>query len=223
LLSNNVKLTPVIGIGAGGHAKVVIEILRLVGGYDFVGLLDANPETWGTRLMGVGVLGDDVLLAKLYQEGVRCVFIGKGAVGDTGTRKRLYQEAQRLGFEVVRAVHPQAIVSSSAEIGNGPTVMAGAVINAAAHIGDNVIINTGAIVEHDCVVESHVHVATGARLAGGVRVGEGAHIGMGASIKQGITISRQAIVGAGAVVVRDVPDGMTVAGVPAKVLNKAGV
>lgn len=213
----------VVGFGAGGHAKVVIEILRLLGGYEFVGLLDANPEMWGTKVSAVTVLGDDALLAELYQQGARYAFIGVGSVGDTSTHKRLYEEAQRLRFEFARAVHPQAIVSCSAEIGDGPTIMAGAVINAAARVGDNVIINSGAIVEHDCVISSHAHVATGARLAGGVRVGEGAHVGIGATIRQGLSISRNAIVGAGAVVIEDVPEGATVVGVPARVLKKAEV
>ena len=213
-------MTRIVGLGAGGHAKVVIEILRLLGGYEFAGLLDANAELRGNEISGVTVLGSDLLLPELHQQGVRWVFIGVGSVGDISRRRRLYQEAQSLGFAVAPAQHPQAIVSSSAEIGEGPTIMAGTVINAGARIGDNVIINTGAIVEHDCVIGSHVHVATGARLAGGVVVGAGSHIGMGASIKQGVTIGREAIVGAGAAVIRDVPEGMTVAGVPAKVLNK---
>ena len=210
----------VIGLGAGGHAKVVIEILRLLGNYEFAGLLDPKPELRGTDLLGVRVLGDDTLLAELFQQDVRYAFIGLGTVGDTNPRKRLYEEAQRVGFKVARAVHPQAVISQSAQMGDGPTVMAGAVINAATCVGDNVIVNTGAIVEHDCVIGNHAHIATGARLAGGVRVGEGAHIGIGASIRQGINISRNAIVGAGAVVIDDVPEGATVVGVPAKVLKK---
>jgi sugar O-acyltransferase (sialic acid O-acetyltransferase NeuD family) len=210
----------VVGLGAGGHAKVVIEILRLVGGYELIGLLDENPKLWGTRLSEVNVLGADALLPELYQQGARGFFIGLGSVGDSTPRQRLYEEARRAGFDGACAIHPRAIVSASAEIGDGPTVMAGAVINADAHIGDNVIINSGAIVEHDCLVGSHVHIATGARLAGGVRVDQGAHIGLGASVKQGITIGRYAIVGAGAVVVRDVPDGAVVAGVPARILKR---
>ena len=211
----------VVGLGAGGHAKVVIEILRLRGGHEFVGLLDANPELQGTELCGVTVLGDDSHLAELYRQGARGFFIGVGSVGNSSRRRRLYEQALQAGFAPARAVHPQAIVSGGAEIGNGPTVMAGAVINAAARIEDNVIVNTGAIVEHDCVIESHAHVASGACLGGGVRVGEGAHIGLGASVRQGIKIGRNAIVGAGAVVIEDVPEDVTVVGVPAKILKEA--
>ena len=206
----------VVGLGAAGHAKVIIEILRLRAEYDLFGLLDANPKLSGQQLCGIEILGDDGLLSDLYLQGIRHAFIGVGSVGDATTRKELFIKLKDLGFDLVTAVHPQAVVSSSARIGEGPMVMANAVVNADAQIGDNVIINTGAIVEHDCVVEDHVHLATGARLAGGVTVREGSHIGLGASIKQGVIIGRGAIVGAGAVVIDEVPEGATVVGVPAR-------
>lgn len=209
----------VVGLGAGGHAKVVLEILRLLDGYECVGLLDANTELHGTQVLGFDVIGDDALMAEFYEQGTRCAFVGVGTIGNPGARIRVYEEAKRLGFEFARAIHPQAIVSPSAEIGDGPTVMAGAVINAAALIGDNVIINTGAVVEHDCIIGSHAHVATGARLASSVRVGNAAHIGIGASIKQGLNIGENAVVGAGAAVIEDVRAGTTVGGVPARVLK----
>ncbi len=211
----------VIGLGAGGHAKVVMEILKLVGGYELVGLLDPKQELWNTRVSGIPVLGDDNLLPKLYNGGVRHAFIGLGTIGDTNPRRELYEKARSYGFQIVRAIHPQAIVSSSAVIGDGPTIMAGAIINANARLGDNVIVNTGAIVEHDCIVGNHVHIATGAQLASTVHVGEGSHIGLGASIRQCIHIGRNAIVGAGAVVIDNVPDNVVVVGVPARILRKA--
>jgi len=210
----------VVGLGAGGHAKVVIEILQLMGGYELVGLLDPKKELWNTEVLGVPVLGGDDLLPKLYKEGVRHAFIGLGTVGDTRPRRELYEKACSYGFQIVRAIHPQATVSSSAVIGDGPTIMASALINAAAKLGDNVIVNTGAIIEHDCVIGDHVHIATGARLASVVHVGNGSHIGLGASIRQCICIGRNAIVGAGAVVVEDVPDDVVVAGVPARISRR---
>ena len=212
-------MVEVIGLGAGGHAKVVIETLRLIGGCELTGLLDARRELWGTTVLGIPVLGGDELLADLYARGVRHAFIGVGTVGDTAPRRRLYEEVRRRGFEVVRAIHPGATIAPTAEIGDGPTIMAGVVINAAARLGDNVIVNTGAIIEHDCVVKDHVHVATGARLSGEVIVDEGAHIGLGASIRQETRIGRNAVVGAGAVVVHDVPDEVVVVGVPARILR----
>lgn len=212
----------VIGLGAGGHAKVVAEILRLSDDYEFIGLLDPRQELWNTEVLGIPVLGDDSLLPELYERGIRYAFIGLGTVGDTRPRRLLYEKTRRQGFQVVQAIHPQAVVAQSVKIGYGPTIMAGVVINAAAQLGDNVIVNTGAIIEHDCVVGNHVHIATGARLASTVHVGEGAHIGLGSSIRQRIHIGRNAIIGAGAVVVDDVPDNVVVTGIPARILKKVG-
>jgi UDP-perosamine 4-acetyltransferase len=194
----------------------VIEILRSLQGYHIVGLLDAQPELKGKSVLGVEVLGDDSMMAELKQRGVSHAFIGVGTVGDARARRELYEKVLGAGFEIVAAIHAAAVVTSSAQIGDGPTIMAGAIVNADAVIGKNVIVNTGAIVEHDCVIGDHTHVATGARLAGGVQVGPGAHIGIGAVVRQEITIGEGAIVGAGAVVVKNVPAGRTVMGVPAK-------
>lgn len=213
-------MIPVIGLGAGGHAKVVIEILRLIKEYEPVGLLDANLERLGMNVLGIPIIGDDSLLPRLFDEGARHVFIGLGAISNAAPRKRLYEMALGCGFQVIPAIHPNSVISSSAEIGNGLTVLAGAIVNADARLGDNVIVNTGAIIEHDCVLGSHVHVATGARLAGNVQVRNCTHIGAGATVIQGITIGEGALVGAGAVVVKDVAANTVVAGVPARVLRE---
>jgi sugar O-acyltransferase (sialic acid O-acetyltransferase NeuD family) len=214
------KVIPVIGLGAGGHAKVVIDILRQLGHYELVGLLDPVREYWDDEVLGVPILGDDALLPKLYDKGVRHAFVGLGSSGNVNPRKRLYEKARQTGFEVVEAIHPQTIIAVSADIGDGPTIMAGAIINAATKLGENVIVNTGAIVEHDCRVGDHVHIAPGAHISGGVQIGSCAHVGVGATIIQGVHIGASAIVGAGSVVLHDVPPNVTVVGVPARVIEK---
>jgi len=156
-----------------GKAKGLNERL-LVGNWELVGLLDQKQEMWGQKVLGVPVLGDDTIIQKLYDSGIRSAFIGLGTTGDTGPRRRLYEKARRHNLDVVQAIHPQSLVASSVIMGHGVTIMAGAVVNAAATLGDNVIINTGSIVEHDCSLRNHVHIATGAVLAGGVTVGSGA-------------------------------------------------
>jgi len=212
-------MIPVIGFGAGGHAKVVIEILRLATGFEIVGLLDRNVKLRGSDVLGVPVLGDDSFASALAARGVRHAFVGIGGTASTCARRRVFDRVRELGFDVVSAVHPSAVVSPSAVVGAGATIMAGVVVNASAMFGVDVTVNTGAVVEHDCRLGDHVHVATGARLAGGVTVLDGAHVGVGATIRQGMTIGRRSVVGAGAVVVDDVADGVIVVGVPARVLR----
>jgi len=210
----------VIGLGAGGHARVLIEILIALGTVEIVGLLDVNPRLWKTEPLGIPVLGSDELLPKLFEDGIHQVFIGVGSTGESNLRRNLFAKAQHLGFVVIACIHPSAVISPSAIFGEGPNVMAGAVVNSATRIGANVIVNTGAIIEHDCLLGDHSHVAPGARLGSAVTVGEGAHIGIGATVRQCIRIGRNSIVGAGAAVVSDVPDDIVVVGVPARPLRK---
>lgn len=210
----------VLGLGAGGHAKVIIEILRLNKSYEIIGLLDTKPELKGKSLLGLPILGSDELLPQLMHDGISHFFVGLGSIGDTKARQRLFELATQYGMNPIDVIHPQAVISPSAEFGAGITVMAGAVINASACLGVNVIVNTGSLVEHDCVIGDHVHIATGAQLASTVQIGAGAHIGAGATVRQGITIGKGAIVGAGAVVVKAVPHHIVVAGVPARLLRQ---
>jgi len=210
----------IIGFGAGGHARVMIEILRLDIHYELVGLLDPRKEFLGKSLLGVPILGDDALLSELLKKGINHFFVGLGGTGNTNPRRKLYEMARFHTMLPVNAIHPSVIISPSVRVGMGFTAMANSVVNACATIGENVILNTGAIIEHDCVIGSHVHIATGARLASTVQVGDGAHIGAGATIRQCVIIGAGAIVGAGAVVVKDVQSGMVVVGVPARPLTK---
>ena len=170
----------VIGLGAGGHARVIIEILRSNESYDLVGLLDPGPELHGLDVLGVPVLGGDDLPPALVQDNSIHFFIGLGGAGNNLPRQRLYEKALQYNMQPLRVIHPRAIISSTAEIGVGAIIMAGAVVNTCSRLGQNVIVNTNAVVEHDCMIGDHVHIAPGALLASAVRVEKGAHIGIGA-------------------------------------------
>ena len=204
-----------VGLGAGGHAKSVLDAALSSGRFEVVALADDDPSHAGSEVLGVPVVAADEL-ERLRADGVTHAFLGIGAVGDNEPRGRAFERLLDAGFDLPAIVHAAAHVSPSAQLGRGVVVLAGAVVNADALIGDNVILNTGAIVEHDCRIGADVHVAPGATLGGHTVVGDGAHVGIGATLLQGLRVGNGALVAAGAVVVEDVLDGASVAGVPAR-------
>ena len=206
----------VIIIGAGGHGKVVLDILLAEGKYRPVGFVDNNPSLLDSYVCGLPVLGPINALPRLKRQRIRHAII---AIGDN--RQRLAQRAFLAsdGVELVNAVHPTAFVSPRAKLGRGVIVAPGARVVVEASIGDIAIVNTGAIVDHECVVAEAAHVCPGAVLAGRVRVGRGAFVGIGAQVIQCRSVGEFAVVGAGAAVIQDVPDGATAVGVPARVVK----
>ena len=201
----------VVIIGGGGHAKVVIESLRAAGETVAV-IVDADPTP--REVLGVPVVGDDLALQGLRAQGFSKLFV---AVGDNRLRQTLGRKARELGFGLVNAIHPSAMISASARLGEGVAVMAGAVVNAESQVGDLAIINTGAVVDHDCRLGVACHVAPASALAGGVNVGDRAFLGVGVRVIPGVTIGADTVVGAGGVVVRNLPDAVLAIGAPAKI------
>ena len=206
----------VVGRGAGGHAKLVIDAIDSAGVYAVIGLLDPDESIWETRVLGKPVLGGDELLCNLRSDGVDRAFLGVGSTGDTTLRRVVFENACGEGFEIVTVRHAAAYVSAKSTLGEGTVVLANATVGPDARVGRNVAINAGTVIEHDVVVEDHTQIATGALLCGGVHVGLGAHIGAGASIKQGVRVGDGATLGSGAAVIQDVEAGSVVVGVPAR-------
>ena len=204
----------VIVLGAGGHAKVVIELLVASG--QRVAYCIAGPGS-PSHCMNVEVLIGDDHLQRLHGEGYRAAF---PAVGSNAIRERIGLEAIRLGYRLINAISPQAMVSPSALLGHGVAIMCGVVINASTKIDDFAIINTGATVDHDCHIGAAAHVAPRCALAGVVTVGRQAFLGIGTVIIPGITIGEQATVGAGSTVVADIPPSVLAFGNPAKPKNR---
>lgn len=186
--------------GASGHGKVVIETLEALGkGIDFI--VDDNPDI--TELLGYDVKCN----TGRYDEAII-------SIGSPEIRKKISNEI--LVDSYYTAIHPAAIVSKRAILGEGTVILEGAIVQSGSAVGKHCIINVGASICHDCQILDFVHIAPHAILCGNVSVGEGSWIGAGAVIKQGVSIGSNAIIGAGSVVIKDVPDGVTVVGVPAK-------
>lgn len=205
---------PVLVIGAGGHAKVVIELLR-AGGREVAGVLDADasPRT----VVGAPVIGSDDALPRLRAEGLADAFV---ALGGNGLRARVGAGVRAAGFTLVNAVHPGAAVSPSVRLGGGVAVMAGACLNAETRVGDLAIVNTGASVDHDGDLGEACHVAPGCALAGNVTVGARAFLGVGCVAIPGVGVGEGTTVGAGSVIVRDIPAGVLALGAPARVVRR---
>jgi sugar O-acyltransferase (sialic acid O-acetyltransferase NeuD family) len=206
-------------LGAGGQGRVVLDILRAAGEYEPVAFLDANATLSGTEIGGVAVRGSVNLLPRLAQhDKIRHAIV---AIGDNRVRRSYAALARDAGMTLINAIHPQAAVSPTATLGTNLVISPGAVVATDASIGDSVIVNSAAVVDHECRIGEGSHICPGALLAGRVRVGAGAFIGMGAKIIQCLSVGDEATVGAGAVVLADVPPGVTVAGVPARVIRSA--
>lgn len=198
-------------LGASGHGKVVADLAELCG-WDVAFFDDAHP---GLQRNGVwSVLGttDDLLQQKNEFSGAVV------AIGHNRIRLEKMALLEQTGFTLVTLLHPQASVSRHASIGKGSVVFAGVVVNAFAEVGEGCILNTLCSVDHDCQLGAGVHVSPGAHLAGAVQVGDASWIGIGACVRQLMRIGDDVVVGAGAAVVSDVPNNVTVLGVPARIV-----
>ena len=207
----------VVLLGAGGHAKVIVDILRDSGLYDVIGCLAASST--GKEVAGVKVIGDDSDLPRLYAEGLKDAFI---AIGDNARRAEMMQFVTKMGFKLINAISPYSHISPSVHLGQGIAVMPGVVINVDTVIGDNAIINTGATIDHDCVIGAHCHIGPGTNIAGNVKIGSGSFLGIGCRVIPKINIGEWTVIGAGAVVVNDIPSSITAIGVPAKIKEEQG-
>lgn len=197
----------VVIIGAGGHGKVIADIVQKSGDR-VLGFLDDNtalPE----KIEGIPVLGcaDDYIK---YPDAEFIIAIGNAAM-----RRQIAEQLNGVRWHT--AVHPCAVISSmGVKIGEGSVVMANAVINPGASIGRHCIVNTASVIEHDDVIADYVHISVGAKLGGTVSVGEQTWVGIGAVVSNNVSVYNRCIIGAGAVVVKDIKESGTYVGVPAR-------
>ena len=205
-------------LGAGGHAQVVADILLSMQAANIditpVGYLDDNPDLHGQRFLDVPVLGS---LAEVSGIAHDAVII---SIGDLKTRRRLYESLQSQGEHFAVARHPSALISPDVQVGPGTIICPGVIISPDSTIGANVIMSIGCTVSHHIHIGDHVHLAQGVCVWGGSSVGESTLIGSAATVMLGRHVGAGCVVGAGALVTKDIPDGVTVTGVPAKIVKR---
>lgn len=204
--------------GAGGHGKVILDILQK-NDIKIAGFLDDDDSKTNTQFQNYPILG-----GLEYCQSKKSIlgksFKGIVAIGENNTRKLVFNRLLEVGMIPLNAFHPNATIANDVTFGNGNVVMAGVVINPGSRIGNNNVINTSCSIDHDNKIEDHVQVAPGAHLAGEVTVKKYAFIGTGAIINPSITIGSNTIVASGAVVIEDMPDNVVAAGNPAKIIKK---
>ena len=200
----------VVIIGAGGHAKVIADIIEKSGD-EIVGFLDDNKEIGSTIINEYKVIGDlnNRFTMAVTKENLEFII----AIGDNKKREEI-SHSPNLKFYT--AIHPSAQIGLDVEIQEGTVIMANACINSSAKIGKHCIINTGAIIEHDNIIEDFVHISPNVALGGTVKIGESTHVGIGSIVKNNITICKNCTIGAGAVVVKNIIEEGTYVGVPAR-------
>lgn len=190
-------------VGAGGHAKVVIDAAEEAG-FEIAGVVGTAsdaPEVLGHR---VSLDGEDVPADGFIV-----------AIGDNAVRARRFADCIAAGLVPVSVVHPSSIIGRDVAIGGGAFLAAGVIVNAGARIGADTILNTGCSVDHDCVIGDHCHVGPQVAVCGAVRLGEGVLLGVGSCASPGTSVGAWSVVGAGAAVVGDLPSLTLCVGLPA--------
>lgn len=199
----------IIIFGGGGHGKTVIDLVRAMGTYRIVGVIDDSLPA-GSEVLGIPVLGGSKDLVEWQNRGVRLAINAVGGIGNVDVRLRIFDLLAKTGFVCPSIVHPSAVVEQSAFLEAGVQVFAHAYVGSAARVGFGTVINTGAIVHHDCVIGQVVNLSPGATLAGNVRVEDYAQIGMRATVNLQITVGTRALLGNGCTVKANVPAGTRV-------------
>lgn len=203
---------PVLVIGAGGHASVIIEILVQIN-CKILGIVSKDePNECGVFNNLHWFKDDNDVLAFNKEEIVLVNAIG--SLPGNNLRVKIYNKFKKKGYKFMTVISPSSIVSKYAKLSPGVQVLSGAIVNTNATVLDNSIINSGAIIEHDCIIGKHNHIAPGAKLSGSIVTGDFVHIGTGASLAQCISVSKNSVIGCGVSIVKDVePDTLVV---PAK-------
>jgi sugar O-acyltransferase (sialic acid O-acetyltransferase NeuD family) len=209
---------PVIVLGAGGHAKVVIDLLLKLG-RPVLAALELSPAV-ARRLLDVPVESEQAGMSRHSPESIELALgigmLAEDPISGLAARRALAARYQARGYRFPPLVHPAAVVGAECSFGPGAQVMAGSVLQPGCEVGPFVIVNTGARVDHDCVLGEGCHVAPGATLGGSVRIGGQTLVGIGATVRQGVTIGERVLIAGGAMVIDNVNDDERRLGVPAR-------
>lgn len=201
--------TALVVFGGGGHGKTLIDLIRALGSYRLVGIVD-DGQPAGSLIMGLPVLGGAAVLPDLAASGVRLAVNAVGGIGNVAVRLQVFERLHAAGFTCPNLVHPTAWVEPSAVLEGGVQVLAQSYVSSETRIGYGSVLNAGVVVSHDCRIGRCVNLSPGALLAGDVAIEDFAQVGMGVTINLHVVIGAGARIGNGATVKADVPAGSIV-------------
>lgn len=204
----------IVIIGGGGHAKVLINVIKKNNDFNIVGYTDKNNCG---ELLGIKYLGNDDILNELITSN-ECSFaaLGVGQINLNNKRSIIADTVKKLGYKFPAIVSKNSIINEDVTIGEGTVLFDSVVVNSGSRIGKFSILNTGVIIDHDCEIGDNIHIATGAVLSGGVKIKGNSMVGAGATIMQYKEIIENCMIGAGAVVIGDLKEPGVYTGIPAR-------
>lgn len=204
----------IIIIGDGGHSRVIQDMMFLNEAYEIAAILDDKYED-GFQTNGI-IHAPLSFLMRLMQKDTKVVV----AIGDNLVRKKVVEQLHLPSNMYATVIHPAAVVSRTAQVGNGTVIMPNSVINANATIGMHCIINTAAIVEHDNEIGNYTHISPNATLTGNVTTGEGVHVGAAATVIPNMHLGSWSVIGAGSTAIESIPAFSKAVGSPARIMER---
>lgn len=190
-------MNDIIILGGGGHAKVIISIIKKIDEYNILGYVDLEDKG---IILGIPYLGTDSYILNLNNKPL--LAFGIGQIKNFESRKILVDKFHQAGFVFEKIISPDSVVNEGVKIGEGTVIMDGVVVQADTKIGDFSILNTHSSIDHDCIIGNFVHIAPGATLCGGVEIEDNTLIGSGVTIIQYKKIIKNSIIQAGSTIIK---------------------
>jgi sugar O-acyltransferase (sialic acid O-acetyltransferase NeuD family) len=192
----------IVLVGAGGHCRSCIEVLKSTYKYTVIGIVNKSNQTI-IEMNGIPIIGTDDDLEVIVKK-FKYFLVTIGQIKPSNKRKIIFNKLKRLNAILEPIYASTSYVSTSSKVLSGTIIMHQAIVNTNSNIGENSIINTQAIIEHDCKIGNNCHISTGAKLNGGVIVGDNTFIGSGSIVFQGVEIGSNSVISAGSIIRKNV-------------------
>ena len=201
-------------VGAGGHAKEVLGIVRSqYKNIDIFFYDDVTKNLPSLFLNEFVILRNEVEVREVFKKNSDFVL----GIGGSTHRYKLGERFMKWGGELKSVICSSASIGHyNMKLGEGLNIMMGAVVTEAVTIGKGSLIHVQSSIHHDCQIGEYCEILPGSHLLGNVKIGNCTSIGSGAIVLPKISIGSGVVVGAGAVVTKNVGDGVTVKGIPAR-------